>query len=108
MTAGVTIVDPDTTYVDRGVEVGQDTVILPFTCLEGRTKIGKDCVIGPQTRIIDSQLVKGNLVESSLLRESEVGARCTVGPYAYLRPGTVLADNVKVEIENRADRPNSD
>ena len=90
MLSGVTIEDPATTYVDAGVTVGQDTVLLPLTKLAGKTTIGADCVIGPGAVITDAQ----------------VGDGCKVGPFAHIRPQSRLAAHVKignfVEI-NRAD-----
>ncbi|MGB9858857.1 MAG: bifunctional UDP-N-acetylglucosamine diphosphorylase/glucosamine-1-phosphate N-acetyltransferase GlmU [Moorellaceae bacterium] len=96
MLHGVTLVDPDVTYIDVGVEVGRDTVIFPFTFLEGSTSIGSGCTIGPCTKIKDSRIGDATVVTHAVLQESLVGSGCQVGPFAYLRPGTVLADRVKV------------
>ena len=96
MDAGVTIIDPAVTYIDRGVEVGRDTVIRPFCFLEGVTRVGADCVIGPGTRLVDTALGNGVTVQSSLLIRSNAGDDCQIGPFAYLRPGTELAVGVKV------------
>ncbi len=96
MDAGVTIIDPAVTYIDRGVDVGRDTVIYPFCFLEGATQVGADCVIGPGTRLVDTALGNGVTVQSSLLIRSTAGDGCQIGPFAYLRPGTELARGVKV------------
>ncbi|MGB9791473.1 MAG: bifunctional UDP-N-acetylglucosamine diphosphorylase/glucosamine-1-phosphate N-acetyltransferase GlmU [Thermacetogeniaceae bacterium] len=96
MDEGVTILDPAVTYIDRGVRVGRDTVIYPFTFLEGSTSVGEGCVIGPGTRVIDSRIGDGVEIQQSLVVGSDVGDRCRIGPYAYLRPGTALAEDVKV------------
>jgi bifunctional UDP-N-acetylglucosamine pyrophosphorylase/glucosamine-1-phosphate N-acetyltransferase len=96
MDAGVTIIDPAVTYIDRGVEVGRDTVIYPFCFLEGVTRVGADCVIGPGTRLVDTTLGNGVTVQSSLLIRSTAGDGCQIGPFAYLRPGTELASGVKI------------
>ncbi len=96
MDAGVTIIDPAVTYIDHGVEVGRDTVIYPFCFLEGHTRVGADCLVGPGTRLIDTSLGSGVTVQSSLLVESSAGDSCQIGPFAYLRPGTALAERVKV------------
>lgn len=96
MDAGVTIIDPAATYIDHGVEVGRDTVIYPFCFLEGQTRVGADCLVGPGTRLIDTSLGSGVTVQSSLLVESSAGDGCQIGPFAYLRPGTALAEGVKV------------
>ncbi len=90
MEEGVTMIDPSLTYVDLGVEVGEDTVIYPLTFLQGVTKIGRGCVIGPAARIIDSVLGDGVTVQESVVRESVLEDCSSVGPYASLRPGTRL------------------
>lgn len=96
MEEGVTVLDPSSTFVDAGVEVGRDTVIYPFTFLEGKTRVGASCRLGPFTRIVDSSLGSEVEVQNSVILQSILGDRCTVGPFAYLRPETRLADGVKV------------
>lgn len=96
MLAGVTVVDPATTYVDAGVVVGQDTVIQPMTILQGRTVIGAECVIGPSARIVDSTLADRVTVHASVLVEASVGEGTRIGPFANLRPGCRLGREVKV------------
>ncbi|MBE3586908.1 MAG: bifunctional UDP-N-acetylglucosamine diphosphorylase/glucosamine-1-phosphate N-acetyltransferase GlmU [Thermoanaerobacter sp.] len=96
MLSGVTVVDPATTFVDRNVKIGPDTVIYPFTIIEGNTVIGRNCVIGPGSRLIDVQTGEGVVIEHSIIRESKIGDNCTIGPFAYIRPGCVLAPEVKV------------
>ncbi|MDX9871982.1 MAG: bifunctional UDP-N-acetylglucosamine diphosphorylase/glucosamine-1-phosphate N-acetyltransferase GlmU [Clostridia bacterium] len=96
MEDGVTLIDPDNTYIDSGVTVGKDTVLYPGTVLEGRTRIGENCVIGPDTRIIDSVVADEVIIAYSNLLQAEVGGGCRIGPYSYLRPGTKLAENVKI------------
>jgi len=96
MERGVTIVDPSTTYVDVDVRIGRDTVIHPFTFLEGRTRIGGSCELGPSTRIVDSRIDDGASVIFAVVREARIGAGATVGPYASIRPGTVLGQGAKV------------
>ena len=96
MQNGVTLVDPDSIYIDDAVEIGPDTIILPNTMIEGKTVIGSNCEIGPNTRINDSQLGNGVTVESSRVKEAIVGDKCTIGPFAYLRPEANLAAGVKV------------
>jgi bifunctional UDP-N-acetylglucosamine pyrophosphorylase/glucosamine-1-phosphate N-acetyltransferase len=96
MDSGVTIIDPAVTYIDHGVEVGQDTVIHPFCFLEGYTRVGPGCQIGPGARLVSTILGSGVTVQSSLLVESIASDGCQIGPFAYLRPGTVLAERVKV------------
>ena len=96
MAAGVTIIDPDLTYIDPTVKVGPDTVIHPPTFIHGDTRIGEGCEIGPGARITNSRIDDGARVLFSTLDEARVGARAQVGPYAYLRPGARLAKNAKV------------
>ena len=96
MESGVTIIAPETTFIGSEVRIGQDTIIYPFTIIEGKTVIGQDCKIGPGARIKDS--IIGDMVEidSSVVISSTIGDRVTIGPFAYLRPETKLARGVKV------------
>jgi bifunctional UDP-N-acetylglucosamine pyrophosphorylase/glucosamine-1-phosphate N-acetyltransferase len=102
--SGVSIIDPASTYIESGVRIGPDTVILSNTFLEGATSIGANCLIGPSTRIIDSVVNDGSTVHMSYLNTAIVDAECSVGPFAHLRPGTRLHRGVKVgnfvEIKN--------
>ncbi|HET6771457.1 MAG TPA: bifunctional UDP-N-acetylglucosamine diphosphorylase/glucosamine-1-phosphate N-acetyltransferase GlmU [Actinomycetota bacterium] len=95
MAAGVTLVDPNQTYIDAGVRVGADSLIHPLTFLEGDTRIGKGCTIGPATRISDSRVDDQAEVQFSVVRGARIGTGATVGPYANIRPGTVLAPGAK-------------
>lgn len=96
MQSGVTIVDPASTFIDTGVEIGHDTVILPFTIIEGKTVIGQFCEIGPSTRITASRIGREVYIECSRVNQAVIGDRCNIGPFAYLRPDAVLHDDVKV------------
>jgi bifunctional UDP-N-acetylglucosamine pyrophosphorylase/glucosamine-1-phosphate N-acetyltransferase len=96
MRAGVTVRDPASTHIEATVKIGRDTVVLPGTILRGETVIGSDCVIGPSTDLLDTAVDDGALVEHSVGRGVVVGAGAAVGPYAYLRPGTVLGEVSKV------------
>jgi bifunctional UDP-N-acetylglucosamine pyrophosphorylase/glucosamine-1-phosphate N-acetyltransferase len=96
MAKGVTIVDPAATYIDVDVKIGADTVILPMTFLEGSTTIGSSCSIGPSTRIVDSRIGDRSEVTFAVVLGSKVGRAVRVGPFARMRPGTVLADGSKV------------
>ena len=93
---GVTIVDPANTYIGLDVSIGVDTILHPGSIIEGNTSIGADCRIGPNTRIVDSQIGDGCRVLMSHLAGAVLddGARC--GPFAHLRPGAVLGKCVKV------------
>jgi bifunctional UDP-N-acetylglucosamine pyrophosphorylase/glucosamine-1-phosphate N-acetyltransferase len=96
MEAGVAIVDPDQTYVDVGVRVGRESKLLPQTFLEGAVRIGEGCTIGPSSRIEDSTIADGAVVEQSVVRGSAIGAGATVGPFSHIRPNTVLGKEAKV------------
>ena len=95
MEHGVTIVDPDQTYIDVEVKIGTDTVVYPLSILEGATRIGEGCAIGPAARIADSRVDDGSEVTFSVVRESRIGPGASIGPYASLRPGTVLDAGAK-------------
>jgi bifunctional UDP-N-acetylglucosamine pyrophosphorylase/glucosamine-1-phosphate N-acetyltransferase len=101
---GVTLIDPETTYVDVDVEIGPDTVILPMTHLEGATRVGSGCEIGPSTRVVDSRIDDGTSVTFAVVRGARIGSGSTIGPYVSIRPGTVLEAGTKagtfVEIKN--------
>jgi len=96
MYSGVTIIDPDNTYIDDTVIIGKDTVIYPSTYLEEGTIIGDSCVIGPNTRIINSTVCNKVTVENSKVVESFIDNGTCVGPFAFLRPGSNLGKNVKI------------
>lgn len=96
MEAGVTVLDPDTTYVDLGVTVGPDTVIHPNTYIEGTSKIGSGCEIGPVVRLVDSTVGDGSVVTFSDVNGAKIGPDASVGPFARLRPGTTLRKGAKV------------
>lgn len=96
MADGVSMIDPEQTYIDPGVKVGRDTVINPPSFLSGSTVIGAGCEIGPGARIKDSRVDNGARVMFSTLDGARVGPDATVGPYAYLRPGARLAKGSKV------------
>lgn len=104
MENGVTIIDPDHTYIDSGVKIGMDTVILPGCVLEGNTVVGEDCEIGPHSRLVDTKLGNGVQFQHSTALESEIGNDTTVGPYAYIRPNCHVGNRVKigdfVEVKN--------
>jgi bifunctional UDP-N-acetylglucosamine pyrophosphorylase/glucosamine-1-phosphate N-acetyltransferase len=96
MEQGVTLVDPESTYVEATVEVGPDTIIYPGTMLQGRTRIGEACRVGPYVTVRDSRIGREAEVRYAVVEESEIGDGCRIGPFAYLRPGTRLAARVKV------------
>ena len=96
MRAGVTIVDPDSTFVDADVSIGQDARIEPWTVLAGSTVIGDEAVIGPGSQIRDSQIGARARVWGSWVEESEVGEDSHVGPMSHLRPGSVVGAGAEI------------
>lgn len=94
--AGVTFVDPATTWIDVDVTIGRDTVIHPGTQLLGRTRVGGHCVVGPDTTLTDVTVGDGASVVRTHGASSSIGDGATVGPYTYLRPGTVLGADGKL------------
>jgi bifunctional UDP-N-acetylglucosamine pyrophosphorylase/glucosamine-1-phosphate N-acetyltransferase len=91
---GVTILDPATTYIEPEVSVAADTVIHPGCHLRGHTRIGRDCEIGPNTYVIDSEVGVGTRVWFSVLEGAAVGAHVSIGPFSHLRPGALIDDDV--------------
>jgi bifunctional UDP-N-acetylglucosamine pyrophosphorylase/glucosamine-1-phosphate N-acetyltransferase len=96
MLDGVAIIDPDSTYIEAGVKIGQDVVIYPGVTLEGNTVIAEDAVLYPGSRISNSSIGKGTKVQNSVILDSSVGENSTIGPYAYLRPGSVIGNGCRV------------
>jgi bifunctional UDP-N-acetylglucosamine pyrophosphorylase / glucosamine-1-phosphate N-acetyltransferase len=96
MQAGVTVIDPDATVVDAGVQIGADTVIEQGCTLRGATLIGTGAVIGPHATLVDTEIGDGVTVRHSWLEGARAEEGVTVGPFAYLRPGTVLRPGSKV------------
>ncbi|MCX5399103.1 bifunctional UDP-N-acetylglucosamine diphosphorylase/glucosamine-1-phosphate N-acetyltransferase GlmU [Streptomyces sp. NBC_00102] len=104
MLDGVTIVDPASTLVDVTVTFGQDAVVHPGTQLLGNTHVAEDAEVGPNSRLKDTVVHEGARVDNTVSDSAEIGPGATVGPYAYLRPGTKLGAKAKagtyVEMKN--------
>jgi len=104
MQAGVTLIDPSSTYIDVDVVIGQDTVLEPNVQLKGKTKVGSHVEIGSMSKIIDSEIGDGVTIDSSKIIESQVGNKTTVGPFAYLRPKSRIGQGCRigdfVEVKN--------
>ena len=104
MLAGVTITDPASTVIEADVRIEADSVIDPYTFLRGRVEVGIGCRVGPMTTLKDCVLGNEVTVVHSYLEGCEVLDDCTVGPFAYLRPGTLLRERAKagtfVEVKN--------
>ncbi|ELK48345.1 bifunctional UDP-N-acetylglucosamine diphosphorylase/glucosamine-1-phosphate N-acetyltransferase GlmU [Halobacillus sp. BAB-2008] len=96
MRNGVTLVDPDQTYIGPDVVIGQDVVIYPGTVLEGETVIEDDAVIGPHTTIKNCHVGKETSIKQSAAADSKIGARVQIGPFAHIRPQSSLGDDVKI------------
>ncbi|WP_432163079.1 bifunctional UDP-N-acetylglucosamine diphosphorylase/glucosamine-1-phosphate N-acetyltransferase GlmU [Streptomyces tendae] len=96
MLAGVTVVDPATTWVDVTVTFEQDVVLHPGTQLHGATHLAEGCEVGPNTRLTDTQVEAGARVDNTVANGAHVGPQASVGPYAYLRPGTRLGLKSKI------------
>lgn len=111
MINGVTIINPDNTYIEDGVRIGRDTVIYPGVSLEGSTEIGEDCIIRNNSRIVNSIIHNGVSVESSTIEDSIVGENTHIGPYARIRPKSNLGKNIKignfVEVKNATLKDNT-
>jgi len=97
MAAGVTLVDPATTYIDADVEIGADTVIHPGVTIEGQTRIGAACEIHSHVRIADSELADHVTINNfCVIIGARVAAGASLGPFAHLRPESVVGENAKV------------
>ena len=94
MLAGVTLVDPASTFIDATVEVGPDTTIQPGVHLQGRTTIGSGCQIGPHAVVRDSTIAANVVIGSSTIEEATIAEGVTIGPYCHLRPGATLEADV--------------
>lgn len=96
MVNGVTIIDPDSTYIDYGIEIGSDTIIEPGVQLQGNTKIGSDCVIGAHSKIVDSTIEDRVTVTSSHLEKAVMHHDSNVGPHSHLRPKSEIGEFVHI------------
>ncbi len=104
MRAGVTIVDPATTYLEPDLAIGADTVIYPGTTISGATTIGANCRIGPNCRLGNARIAESVQITESVVLDATVGAHAAVGPFAHLRQQTVVGEDARVgnfvEIKN--------
>lgn len=96
MLEGVTIVDPASTYIEPGVQIGADTTVWPNTFLRGKTRIGEGCSIGPDTIIEDSAIGDGCRILACYLESATLEDNVKMGPFCHLRPGAYLAKGVKM------------
>jgi len=96
MLEGVTLIDPENTYIDYGVKIAKDVVIYPGVTLEGNTEIAQGAVLYPGSRIEDSTIGQRTVVQNSVIISSRIGDDSKIGPYAYLRPGSVVGSGCRV------------
>ncbi|MGR9047970.1 bifunctional UDP-N-acetylglucosamine diphosphorylase/glucosamine-1-phosphate N-acetyltransferase GlmU [Halobacillus faecis] len=93
---GVTLVDPEQTYIGPDVTIGRDVVIYPGSVLEGKTIIEDDALIGPHSTITNSHVGSETTIKQSVAADSKIGSRVQIGPFAHIRPQSSLGDDVKV------------
>ncbi|MYL72989.1 bifunctional UDP-N-acetylglucosamine diphosphorylase/glucosamine-1-phosphate N-acetyltransferase GlmU [Halobacillus litoralis] len=96
MRNGVTLVDPEQTYIGPDVIIGRDVVIYPGSVLEGATSIEDDAVIGPHSTITNCYVGSATIIKQSVAADSKIGSRVQIGPFAHIRPQSSLGDDVKV------------
>lgn len=96
MKNGVTFHAPESSFLHADVSIGSDTVVMPGCCLLAGTRIGSGCLIGPNASIRDAHIGDGTHVVASHVNESTVGRDSKIGPFAYLRPGSLIGDHVKI------------
>ena len=96
MREGVTVIDPDTTWIDVDVALTSDVTLLPGTQLHGRTAIGQGATVGPDTTLVNTVVGRGATVKRTDATDSRIGAGATVGPFSYLRKDTVLGEEGKI------------
>lgn len=96
MENGVTIVDPDSAYIEDTVQIACDTIIEPSCFLKGATIIGENCTIGPFSQLTDAVVGRGSMINSSVIIGAEIGAENNIGPNSYIRPHTKTGQRVKI------------
>jgi bifunctional UDP-N-acetylglucosamine pyrophosphorylase / glucosamine-1-phosphate N-acetyltransferase len=96
MRQGVTLIDPQSTFIDADVQVGQDVVIYPGTIIRGKVSIGDDSIIGPNTEIKNSQIGRATTLKFSVVHDSVVGDQVAIGPFAHIRPASTIGNDVKI------------
>ena len=97
MLSGVSLIDPETTYIHYGVKIGKDTTIYPNVFLEGNTNIGKGCLIEQGCMIQNSHIGDGSKIKSnSVIESSEIGGQVSIGPFARIRPDSTIGDGARI------------
>ncbi len=104
MESGVTMLDANQVYIGKDVEIGRDVTILPGTIIEGKSSVGEGSTIGPNAKIINSQIGSKTCVDQSTVLDSTIGDETTLGPFAYIRPNSIIGNHIKigdfVEVKN--------
>lgn len=104
MENGVTLINPSSIYIENDVVIGRDTVIYPQNLITGNTKIGENCIIHSENKILNSIIKDDVVIKSSFIEDSFIDEKTTIGPYAHLRPKSKLGKKVKignfVEVKN--------
>jgi bifunctional UDP-N-acetylglucosamine pyrophosphorylase / glucosamine-1-phosphate N-acetyltransferase len=110
MRAGVTIVAPETVFIDADVSIGPDTTILPFTMIHSGCEIGERCRVGPHTTLERTSVGDDSHLEASIIRDSAIGRSSHVGPFSHIRNGTEIGDRVHIGnfVETKNARISSD
>lgn len=96
MAEGATIIEPSSTYIECDVVIGRDTIVYPGAFIEGNTIIGEECIIGHNTRLVNANIGNSVEIQSSVIIDSQVGDSTKVGPFAYIRPESVIGSDVKI------------
>lgn len=96
MENGVTLIDPKSIYIGSDVEIGKDTIIYPGNVIEGNSKIGEEVTLYPNSRISNSIISNNVEIQSSVIIDSEIGEKTTVGPFAYIRPQSIIGKNARI------------
>jgi len=101
---GVNFIDIKAAYIDKDVVIGKGTTIYPCVTIEGSVKIGEGCIIGQNSRIVDSTIGSNTEIQSSVVIESKIGENATIGPFAHVRPNCEIGNKCKigafVEVKN--------
>ncbi|MFD1736899.1 bifunctional UDP-N-acetylglucosamine diphosphorylase/glucosamine-1-phosphate N-acetyltransferase GlmU [Bacillus salitolerans] len=96
MVNGVTLIDPEQTYISPDAEIGSDTIIYPGTVILGKSNIESDCIVGPHSEIKDCQIGSYTVIKQSVAHNSSIGSQVTIGPFAHIRPESHIMDEAKI------------
>ncbi|ALC83269.1 bifunctional UDP-N-acetylglucosamine diphosphorylase/glucosamine-1-phosphate N-acetyltransferase GlmU [Bacillus gobiensis] len=96
MQNGVSLIDPNNTYISPEAVIGRDTVIYPGTILKGKVAIGEDCLVGPNSELENCKVGDRSVIKQSVVSSSEVGNDVSIGPFAHIRPDSTIGNDVKI------------